>query len=160
MRALSAALVFVSLALAQGVSAQDPDGEPGCVQSNPCEVIVEVGASGITDLSYSTFATGDWILLSIFNADEETHTLRLQGHSLVATVPAGDIVDTQPFRLGAPGVYALQDEPSGDSRAITVQAEEVFSTNGTTTGGNGIPALAPTVLLAALVALALIRRRR
>lgn len=158
MRALPTALIFVALALVQGASAQDPDGEPGCVQSNPCEVIVEVDASGITDLSYSTFATGDWILLSILNADEATHTLRLEGHSLEATVPAGDIIDTQPFRLGAPGVYALQDEPSGDSRDITVEEEEVFSTNGTN-GGNGIPGLAPALLLAALVALALFRRR-
>lgn len=141
-------------------SAQDPDGEPGCPQSNPCEVILEVDAAGIADLEPSTFGTGDWILFSIYNADDEAHTVRLDGHSLEASIGAGDINDTRPFKLGAPGTYALRDQPSGDSADITVEAEEVFDASSTSKSSNGIPGPTPALIVVALAVLAWGLRRK
>lgn len=147
------------LALAVAASAQDPDGEPGCAQSNPCEVILEVDDGGIADLDPSVFGTGDWILFSIYNADDETHTLRLEGHDFEASVAGGDIIDTQPFRLGEPGTYDLRDLPTGDTADITVEDEEVFGAEtgaanddeGDADGGsNPMPGPGPVILLALL----------
>jgi hypothetical protein len=156
LRALAAFLTL--LALAATATAQDPDGEPGCAQSNPCEVILEVGAQGITDFAPDTFDTGDWVLFSIYNADDVEHTVRLEGHTLDAKVPAGDIIDTQPLRLGEPGTYDLSDEPSGDTSALTVQAEEVFGED--EEKDNPIPGPAPALVLALLAAVALLLRRK
>lgn len=158
MHALPALLAI--LALAAPAMAQDPDGEPGCPQSNPCEVIVEVDAQGIADLAPDTFATGDWVLFSIYNADTVEHTLRLDGHALEATIPAEDIVDTQPIRLGEPGSYDLRDEPSGDSAAITVQEEEVFTSDGDDDTDNPIPGPAPWLVLGLLAGAAAVVRRK
>ena len=153
-RALPAFLAI--LVLAATASAQDPDGEPGCPQSNPCEVIVEVGADGIGDFAPDTFGTADWVLFSIYNADDVEHTLTLEGHTLEAKIPAGDIIDTQPIRLGEPGTYDLMDEPSGDTAALTVDDEEVFGEE----KDNPIPAPAPWLVLGLLVAVALVLRRK
>jgi hypothetical protein len=161
MRVVPALLAL--LALAAPAIAQDPDGEPGCAQANPCEVIVELDAQGILDLAPDTFATGDWVLFSIYNADAVEHTLRLDGHSFEATIPAEDIVDTQPIRLGEPGTYDLEDQPTGDTAAITVQEEEVFTSdtdeddNGR---GNPIPGPAPWLVLGLLAGAAAVVRRK
>ncbi|MHB1262654.1 MAG: hypothetical protein ACYC2H_13185 [Thermoplasmatota archaeon] len=165
MRVRSPPLAFLALlALASTAPmalAQDPDGEPGCPQSNPCEVILEVDAAGIADLEPSTFGTGDWILFSIYNADDEAHTISLEGHSFEASIGAGDINDTRPLKLGAPGTYELRDQPSGDVAGITVEAEEVFTDgSSSSSGGNGIPGPVPALVLAVLAASAAIARRK
>lgn len=159
--AASAVLALMALASAAPMAAaQDPDGEPGCPQSNPCEVILEVDAAGIADLEPNTFATGDWILFSIYNADEQTHTLRLEGHDFEVSIGAGDINDTRPLKLGAPGIYELRDQPSGDAADLTVEAEEVFGASSTSKSGNGIPGPAPALLLVALATVAWGLRRK
>ena len=158
---LSAALAC--LLVASAASAQDPDGTPGCSQDNPCEVIVEVDASGITDLEPDTFGTGDWVLFSIYNADDVDHTLTLQGHTFEATVPAGDIIDTQPIKLGSPGSYDLRDDPSGDEAALTVEANEVFGTDGSSSTDDKkspIPGLPAVLVVGLLATLALVLRRK
>jgi hypothetical protein len=165
MRALPALLVALSvLSLAFPASAQDEDGEPGCAQSNPCEVILEVDSNGIADLEPAVFGTGDWILFSIYNADEVDHTVRLEGHSFQADVAAGDIEDTQPFQLGAAGTYTLTDTPTGDEADIVVEEFEVFTESGSSSSGNGgrspIPGLAPALLVVGLAAAALVVRRK
>src|SRR5688572_2745065 len=161
MRALPVLVVAAALlSLATVATAQDEEGEPGCVQGNPCEVILEVDANGIADLEPDTFGTGDWILFSIYNADDEDHTLHLEGHTFEADVPAGDIEDTQPFELGAPGTYTLTDLPTGDEAEITVEAFEVFSGSGTSTKSDSpIPGLAPALLVLGLALAALVVRR-
>jgi hypothetical protein len=155
LRAFAALLTLIAVAAL--ASAQDPDGAPSCAQSNPCEVIVEVAADGITDFAPSTFGTGDWVLFSIYNADDVDHTLTLEGHTFEAKVPAGDIIDTQPIRLGEPGTYDLEDAPSGDTAALKVEAEEVF---GDDEKDSPIPGPAPWLVLGLLVAVALVLRRR
>ena len=165
MRVLPAFLAAFLLAVAPLATAQDEEGEPGCAQGNPCEVILEVDSNGIADLEPDTFGTGDWILFSIYNADEENHTIRLEGHSFEAHVAAGDIEDTQPFALGAPGTSALTDSPRGDEADITVEAFEVFTesprsdTQSSSKGGNPIPGLAPALLVLVLALAALAVRR-
>lgn len=153
-------IALATLAVASTALAQDPDDEPGCPQSNPCEVILEVDAAGIADLEPNTFGTGDWILFSIYNSDEETHTIRLEGHDFEASIGAGDINDTRPLKLGAPGTYELRDQPSGDVADLTVEAEEVFSGSSTSKGGNGIPGPTPALVLVALATLAWGLRRK
>jgi hypothetical protein len=161
---LLAALVAV-LALSPAATAQDPDAEPGCAQSNPCEVELGLDSTGIYDLSYDRFGTGDWILFSVFNDDDEEHTVRLEGHSFEFSIGAGDINDTRPLKLGAPGTYDLTDLPSGDSATITVEANEVFDvdddgSDNDETDGNPIPGLAPSLLVVGLAAAAWVARRK
>ncbi len=135
---------------------------PGCTQANPCAVTVDVDAVGIADLSSSTFTSGDWVVFSVYNDDEQTHTLRLAGHPLDLMVAGGDLVDSQAFKLGAAGTYALSDQPSGDAADITVEAEETFSSSGSADGnsrGNGIPGPAPVLVLGLLAAMAWVRRK-
>ncbi|MEA3135787.1 MAG: hypothetical protein QOC71_68 [Thermoplasmata archaeon] len=152
------------LALASTAVAQDPDGEPGCAQSNPCEVILELDSNGIADLAPDTFGTGDWILFSIYNADDQTHTVRLDGHQFEASVTGGDLIDTQPFKLGAPGSYDLTDLPSHDTAPITVEENEVFtgSAGGSSSksGGYRVPALSPVLVVGLLAAIAMGLRRK
>ncbi|MFA5943817.1 MAG: hypothetical protein WC876_05050 [Candidatus Thermoplasmatota archaeon] len=156
MRALVAFLAVV--AVAATASAQSA---PGCTQANPCVVTVDVDAAGIADLSETLFTSGDWMVLSVYNNDEQAHTVRLAGHPVDVTVAAGDLVDTQPFKLGAAGTYALSDAPSGDSADLLVEAEESFSSDsGTSGGGNGIPGPTPALLVAAVAALAWGLRRK
>lgn len=164
MRALPAFVAALLLvALASSAAAQDEEGEPGCAQGNPCEVILEVDSGGIADLEPDTFGTGDWILFSIYNADEEEHTIRLEGHDFEVAVEGGDIEDTQPIKLGAPGTYSLSDLPSGDEADLTVEAFEVFTdsdSGSSTKGGNPIPGLAPALLCLGLALAALATRRK
>ena len=162
MRAFPALLAAACvLSLASLAAAQDEDGEPGCAQANPCEVILEVDANGIADLEPDTFGTGDWILFSIYNADEVDHTIRLDGHSFEVTVGAGDIDDTQPFKLGAPGTYTLSDLPTGDEAEIVVEEFEVFTESSSSGGSRSpIPGLAPALLALGLAVAALVVRRK
>lgn len=167
MRALPPFLAAATLlALAAAGAAQDPDGEPGCAQSNPCEVILELGAQGIVDLAPDRFGTGDWVLFSIYNADEANHTVSLEGHDFEVSVPGGDLIDTQPIQLGDPGSYELRDQPSGDAATVTVEAEEVFTDGGAeddsdgSGSGRGSPGAAPVLVLALLAALAIALRRK
>ncbi|HJQ93172.1 MAG TPA: hypothetical protein VJ874_02680 [Candidatus Thermoplasmatota archaeon] len=165
MRALPALLVALCLlSLAPLASAQDENGEPGCTQGNPCEVELGLDAEGIYDLSFDTFGTGDWILFSIYNEDDVDHTIRLEGHALEFTIEAGDIEDTQPIKLGAPGTYTLSDLPTGDEAELVVEDFEVFTESGSETSGrsgndNPIPGLGPALLVLGLAGLALAVRR-
>lgn len=163
MRALPSLLVALSvLSLATVATAQDAKGEPGCTQGNPCEIILGLDADGIADLEPATFGTGDWVLFSIFNDDEVDHTVRLEGHDFKADIPAGDIIDTQPIRLGAPGTYSLSDLPTGDEAEITVEEFEVFTGSGSGTSAKSdspIPGLAPALLVLGLAVAAMVVRR-
>lgn len=156
MRVLSALLAV--LALASTATAQDP----GCTQANPCAATVDVDAQGIADISETTFTSGDWILLSVYNDDEQSHTVRLAGHPVDLTVAAGDLADTAPFRLGAAGTYVLSDSPTGDSMELLIESEETFSSDpgSTSSGGTGIPGLTPVIVVASLVAVAWGLRRK
>ena len=162
MRALPALLAALAvLSVAAVATAQDEDGEPGCAQGNPCEVILEVDSTGIADLAPDTFGTGDWILFSVYNADDVDHTIRLDGHDFEVTVAAGDIEDTQPIKLGAPGSYSLSDLPTGDEAEITVEAFEVFdsSSSSSRSGSNPMPGLGPALLVLGLAVAAVVARR-
>ena len=163
MRALPALLVALSLlSLAPLATAQDEEGEPGCTQGNPCEIILGLDANGIADLEPATFGTGDWVLFSIFNDDEVDHTVRLEGHNFEADVPAGDIEDTQPIKLGAPGSYTLTDLPTGDEAEMVVEEFEVFTESSSSSSGSRspIPGLAPALLVVGLAVAALAVRRQ
>jgi hypothetical protein len=164
LHALSILIAALGLAFAGGAAAQDANGQPGCPQSNPCEVELGLDSTGIYDLSYDRFGTGDWILFSVFNDDDETHTLRLEGHDLDFSIAAGDINDTRPLKLGSPGTYDLKDLPTGDTAAITVEAEEVFGSDDDSSSGKSgsspIPGLAPALLVGLLAALAVAVRRK
>lgn len=162
--AASAASVGLALALAvvPSASAQDPDGPPGCVQANPCDLILAVDADGFADVSETEFTSGDWVYATTYNGDEVEHTLSLASHSFTVTIAPGDLVDSEPFRVGPPGTYTLSDDPSGDTLQVTSLAADEFDggdSGGSDGAGNGIPGVAPTVLLAVLVAAAIVARR-
>jgi hypothetical protein len=157
MRILLVAFALVALALP--ATAQDSNGPPGCVQANPCEVIVNLDAQGI-DLSEPQFEQYDWILLSVFNNDKVPHTITLDGHpTATLTVAAGDIEDTQPFEFSQTGTYVLHDAPSGDGANMTVTRQTSFS-DSTTGKAKGLPGMEPALLLAGIaLAVAMARRR-
>ena len=162
MRALlaapSAALAVLLAAVAPAL-AQDTD-MPGCIQANPCEVVVDLQASGIADLEPASFTRGDWVQLDVFNGDEVEHTLTVEGKGVSVTVGPDDINASRPFEFGAVGTVTLRDSPTGDTWDVTVEAEESFSGNGATGSGKGTPGLAPLALFAALVVAAAVLRRR
>lgn len=149
----SASLAAVTLALSLPVAAQDP----GCLQSNPCDLAVDVDASGI-DTDRATFTAGDWVRLSVYNDDDVPHTVRLAGHDITLVVPAYDIVESAPFELGRAGTYQLSDSPTGDTADVVVQAAETFS-QPQTSGDKGAPGPGLAMLALALVGLAILRRR-
>lgn len=157
MRALLALVTLAAATLAAPSLAQDTD-MPGCIQANPCEVVVALGPEGIVDVSPSLFTSGDWVLLDVFNGDEVNHTLTVVGLGVQVTVLPDDIQATRPFELPSPGTVTLRDAPTNDTAGLTVESEESFT--GSETGGRGTPGLAPVALLAGLVAGAAVLRRR
>jgi hypothetical protein len=162
MRALRPSFAFLAAAVlaaaAVPAAAQDTD-MPGCTQANPCEVIVDLDANGI-DVQRTEFTRGDWILLSVFNDDDQEHTLTVEGKGISLTLAAGDINDTRPFELSSIGKVTLKDSPSGDTADLTVGAEESFSSGASSGSGKGSPGLAPLAIVGALVAVAAALRRR
>lgn len=155
--ALALATVTVAALAALPATAQDPDGEPGCVEANPCDLILAVDADGFADVSETEFTHMDWLVATIVNHDDVEHTVSLSGHDLQFTVGAGDLGDADPFRINAPGAYTLSDQPSGDTVTITSIAEEEFEEDGE---GRGSPGLAPLLALGAFAAVAAFLRRR
>jgi len=164
MRPVIALLPAALLALlVPAAAAQDPHGEPGCPEANPCEVIVAVDAQGFTDISLTELTAGDWYLVSFFNNDEVDHTIALSGHDLAMTVGALDIEDSEPFKAGSPGMYPLTDLPSNDTEDIVVVEPEEFEDGdgGDVDGADkGSPGLGLGLLVATVAALAIALRRR
>lgn len=162
MRAPSATFVLLSAAVLAAASvpaaAQDTD-TPGCTQANPCEVIVDLDASGI-ELHQTEFTKGDWVLLSVFNDDDVQHTLTVVGKGVSLTLEAGDINDTRPFELSSVGTVTLKDTPTEDTAEMAVGAEESFSGDSSSGSGKGSPGLAPLAAVGAVVAVAALLRRR
>jgi hypothetical protein len=144
--------LFALAALSLPAAAQGP----GCTQANPCDLIVDVDASGL-DFAQSTFTTGDWVVLSVFNSDAVPHTVSLSGHSVSLVVAPDDIAESEPFRMGRAGTYELRDSPSGDRAAIVVEAAESFTSDGE---ANGLPGLTLASMVAVLAALAFAFRRK
>jgi hypothetical protein len=147
-------------------TAQDPDGEPGCPEANPCEVIIAVDAQGFADVSLTELTAGDWYLVSFFNNDEADHTIDLEGHDLTMTVGAYDIEDSTPFKAASPGTYPLKDTPSNDIQDMTVVEAEEFEGSDGGSGDDedeesaGTPGLGLGLLVATVAALAIALRRR
>jgi hypothetical protein len=162
MRALHPSFAVLAAAVlaaaAVPASAQDTDS-PGCTQANPCEVIVDLDASGI-DVQRTGFTRGDWILLSVFNDDDVEHTLTVEGKGVSVTLDAGDINDTRPFELSSVGKVTLKDSPTGDTADLAVAAEDSFSSGGSSGAGKGSPGLAPVLAVGAFAAVAVALRRR
>jgi hypothetical protein len=161
------ALLFLSVALvafAPAATAQDPDGAPGCVEANPCEIIIAVDELGLSDVSETEFTTGDWLVATIVNHDDVAHTIRLGDHDLDVTTAPGDVDDSAPFKVGPVGTYSLTDTPTNDVETITVVAEDEFgedpSDGGSSSEGRGSPGLAPLALLAGLLAALVVARRQ
>lgn len=159
--------VLAAALLLPSAAAQDPDGEPGCPEANPCEVIVAVDAMGFVDISLTELTAGDWYLVSFFNNDEAEHTIRLGDHELEMTVGGFDIEDSVPFRAGPPGTYPLTDLPSNDMEEILVVEAEEFEGGGAgadgagdADAGKGSPGLGLGLAVATLAALAIALRRR
>src|SRR5688572_10564259 len=163
MRAVLLAAALTSLALLPSATAQDSAGPPGCVEANPCDLILAVDAQGFADVSETEFTTGDWLYATTYNGDEAEHTLSLASHSFTLTIAGGDLVDSEPFRLGPVGTYTLSDQPSGDTVTFTVVAEDEFdeeSDSSEEEGGNGTPGPSFLLALAAIAATALVLRRK
>lgn len=160
MRFPLAFLSIAALVLALPAAAQDPDAEPGCVEANPCEIIVAVDAEGFADISETEFTQGDWLVATVVNHDEEAdHTVRLSDHALEIVVPAGDVEDSEPFRIGEPGRYPMTDAPSNDVLDITVvEADEFEDSSGDEDRGS--PGLGLAALVGALAALVIVARRK
>jgi hypothetical protein len=157
MRALLTLLAAALAASSLPAAAQDSD-MPGCIQANPCEVVVDLDSHGI-ELHQANFTRGDWVLLSVFNGDDVEHTLTVEGKGVSVTLGPDDLNDTRPFELSTVGKVTLKDSPTGDTADMTVSPEESFS--GSTSGsGKGSPAPAAAVVMAAVVALAVALRRR
>lgn len=159
MRVLLVLVLSVLLSALPATMAQDPDGEPGCVEANPCEFIVAVDAEGFSDVSVTEFTSGDWVVVTLVNHDTAAaHTVKLGSHALDFTVAADDVEDSEPFRLGTAGKYTLTDQPSGDVRDITVLSSEEFDDEAE--DPQGAPGLEGALLLAGLAMAAVVARRR
>jgi len=161
MRGLLTVLSFLSVAaLAFPVAlAQDPD-RPGCTQGNPCEVVVDLDAKGI-DIAQTDFTAGDWLILSVFNGDNVTHTVSMASPKVSLTVAKDDIDDTSPFQLDHAGSYTLTDSPTRDTATLTASAADSFS--GSSSSGaarSKMPGVEPALLLLALAGMAAVLRRR
>jgi hypothetical protein len=160
MRALISLLAVAALAAALPAAAQDT-GAPGCTQARPCKVIVDLDGKGI-DIAQTDFTAGDWLVLSVYNGDNVSHTVSLDSPKVSVTVGPDDIKDTAAFVLDHAGSYAIKDSPTGDSATLTAAAADSFS--GSSSSGSGghsrIPALAPALVIATLGGLAIALRRR
>jgi hypothetical protein len=149
MKSILALLALTGLALPG--AAQDA----GCTQANPCDLIVDVDASGL-DFAQATFTAGDWVVLSVFNSDAVPHTVSLSGHSVSVVVAPDGIEESEPFQMGRAGTYELRDSPSGDRADLVVEGEATFEDD----GSQGAPGLGLAATLAALAAVAVALRRK
>jgi len=161
-----AALLAAPLAIAQE--------DEGCTSREPCPLIVDVDENGfylIGDVFYGQpgepshidFTVGEWYKLTLDSMDpEKSHTVSLSGHDVSVTVgPDGFAPDSQAFEFETVGTYKLRDEPSGDEFEVRVVEEDTSATGAGTTSDDdkGAPGVAPAVLVAALAAMAILRRR-
>lgn len=154
----AASPLLAALLLAGAVAAQGND-LPGCIQGNPCEVIVNLDSAGIR-LEQETFTRGDWVLLSVFNDDDVEHTLAVPSKGITVTLVPGDINDTRPFELDAVGSVVLRDSPTNDTAEMVVEDEEEFTAS-ETEPATGIPGpQAPLAAAAVAAALLAWSRRR
>lgn len=159
---LPAVVAFVAaVALVAPTSAQD--SEPGCLQTNPCDVHVDVDPLGL-DLGQDLFTAGDWVRLSVYNDDSVPHTVSLSGHDVTLVVPPYDVVESSPFEMARPGAYRLSDSPSGDNATVTVEPAASFDGDDGGEDGdrgerNGVPGPVGALVLLALVMAAVASRR-
>ena len=164
-----AALFAAPLALAQ-------DDEDGCTAREPCPLIVDVDENGfylVGDVFYGQpdqpthidFTVGDWYTLTLDSMDpEKSHTVSLSGHELDVSVtvgPDGFAPDSEAFEFETLGTYKLRDQPSGDEFEVRVVDEDVSATADSASDDDeeGAPGLGPMVLVAAVAAMAVLRRR-
>jgi hypothetical protein len=158
---MRAALTLLAiLALALPAVAQDPD-QPGCTQGNPCEVVVDLDSKGI-DIAQTDFTVGDWLILSVFNGDNVTHSISMADPSVKVTVNRDDIEDSSPFQLAHVGSYTVTDSPTKDTATLTAAAADTFSgsTSGSSSAAKRSPGLEAVAQVSALAALAVALRRR
>lgn len=151
-------LPFLCLSLLAAVAVPAAAQDPGCLQSNPCDLAVDVDALGI-DPDQATFTAGDWVRLSVYNDDDVPHTVSLTGHDVTLVVPAYDIVESEPFQLARAGTYTLSDNPSGDSADVLVEAAQSFS-DSSSTDSKGAPGPGLALLVVGLAAAVAVVRRR
>ncbi len=154
------AAVLSMLVVAPHASGQ-VQAEDGCVEANPCILTVDVDDLGIASVSQLNFTSGDWFMLSVYNDDDVRHTVSLAGHAASVTVEAVDIQDSEKFPMGAPGTYALRDEPTSDTVTLNVVAGDVvdYEDGPSTSGKTGIPGAPLPLLTLGLLAAVALRRR-
>lgn len=164
-------LGLAALLIAPLAGAQTEDD--GCTSREPCPLIVDVDENGfylINEVLYGqegqpsflAFTVGDWYQLTVDSMDpEKSHTVSLAGHDASVTVGPEAFADGGAFQFETVGTYKLTDSPSGDEFEMRVVEGDSVSGSDTASGTDdeGAPGLAPAVLLAALVALAVLRRR-
>ena len=165
-------LGLAALLVAPFASAQADDD--GCTSGDPCPLIVDVDENGfylINSVLYGQagqpthldFTVGDWYQLTVDSMDPEaSHTVSLSGHDAGVTVGPEAFADGNAFQFEAVGTYQLRDSPSGDEFEMRVVNGDTISSGSDSdseTDDQGAPGLAPAVLLAGLVALAVLRRR-
>ncbi len=119
-------VALAALSLVPGVAAQE-----GCTQAEPCLWVVDIDETGISgggdpDASWNG-TQGDWIQISVFNADDVDHTLTLEGIGLSWDVASFDLVDSAPFQLDLAGEYRFVDSPTGDAASVLVYANDAVA---------------------------------
>ncbi len=160
------ASLLVALLLTTTVAAQ----EDACSQTDPCEWVVTVDSTGFDrdgqeELFYNA-TLGDWYRFSFLNADDVDHTISLEDHDAWTVTADAIFLDTDPFELDQAGSFALTDEQTGDTAIVQVLVGDVVDAEAGSDpasqsgpgedGGKTTPGFG---LVAALVALALVRRR-
>ncbi len=151
-------LAVAGLLMLPAVTAQDV--ESGCVESAPCEWIIEVDDSGFDGSFLGLNGTsGDWYVLDVFNFGDAQHTVTLSGHPVEVVVDSVDSARSAPFQLGAAGSYVLADAPSGDAAPVEVLAGDAEATSDTSSTPKLTPGWTLPAGLTALLAGAWMRRR-
>lgn len=147
------------LLLAAPASAQ----EDACSQSDPCPWVLEVDQDGIIGEGL-TATVGDWYVLDVVSFDDREHTLTLEGHDVQVTLAPGGSATSDPFQLGTPGTFSLEDQPTGDFVWVEVRETDVVGdeAGADEPAGGGDEKNTPLPLaagLAALLGAVLLRRR-
>lgn len=148
-------LAVLLLALIPAASAQE-----GCLQSDPCEWILDVDDEGFdeTDLDGDLTATsGDWYVVQSFNFDDVTHQITI-GSFETLSVESINEASSQPFQIGLES-FTIRDDVTGEELLVTVSEEDTIdSESSSASEANETPAVGLLAIVAVAVIAALRRK--
>jgi hypothetical protein len=167
--------LFPLAALALVATLPAAHAQDACTQASPCPWDIAVDQPGFIGESSWNWTAGDWMLVTVSNTDNVTHTVTLAGYGLSLSAAPDGGEKSQAIQLTQAGTFQLADSPSGDTVPVHVINGDVvdyqkglIDTNGNaaTTGTAGasssahrrLPDLGLPLVALALVGVALARR--